>query len=83
MAASENDEQQQLSDGFANSCYKIVLPILLQELITILRSVSTVVEHFYLLKMKLIAKVWETRTTYLKKKPGLLIDQPRTCRIFC
>ena len=33
MAASENDEQQQLSDGFANSCYKIVSPILLQELI--------------------------------------------------
>ena len=34
MAASENNEQQQLSEGFANSCYKIVSPILLQELIT-------------------------------------------------
>ena len=33
MAASENIEQQQLSEGFANSCYKIVSPILLQELI--------------------------------------------------
>ena len=33
MAASENNEQQQLSEGFANSCYKIVSPILLQELI--------------------------------------------------
>ena len=34
MAASENNEQQQLSKGFANSCYKTVSPILLQELIT-------------------------------------------------
>ena len=33
MAASENNEQQQLSKGFANICYKIVSPILLQELI--------------------------------------------------
>ena len=32
MAASENNEQQQLSEGFANICYKIVSPILLQEL---------------------------------------------------
>ena len=31
MAASENNEQQQLSEGFANSCYKIVSPILLRE----------------------------------------------------
>ena len=31
---SENNEQQQLSEGFANICYKIVSPILLQELIT-------------------------------------------------
>ena len=29
----ENNEQQQLSEGFANNCYKIVSPILLQELI--------------------------------------------------
>ena len=33
MAASENNEQQQLSEGFANICYKIVSPILLQKLI--------------------------------------------------
>ena len=33
VAASENNEQQQLSEDFANSCYKIVSPILLQELI--------------------------------------------------
>ena len=29
----DNDEQQQLYEGFANNCYKIVSPILLQELI--------------------------------------------------
>ena len=28
-----NNEQEQLSQGFANSCYKIVLPIFLQKLI--------------------------------------------------
>ena len=33
VAASENNEQQQLSEGFANICYKIVSPILLQEFI--------------------------------------------------
>ena len=33
VAASENNEQQQLSEGFANICYKIVSPILLQKLI--------------------------------------------------
>ena len=33
MAASENNKQQQLSEGFANICYKIVSTILLQELI--------------------------------------------------
>ena len=33
MAASENNEPQQLSEGFANICYKPVSPILLQELI--------------------------------------------------
>ena len=30
---NENNEQQQLPKGFANSCYKIVSPILLQKLI--------------------------------------------------
>ena len=33
VAASENTEQQQLSEGFANICYNIASPILLQELI--------------------------------------------------
>ena len=30
---NENNEQQQLSKGFANNCCKIVSPVLLQELI--------------------------------------------------
>ena len=30
---NENNEQQQLREGFANSCYKIVSTILLQKLI--------------------------------------------------
>ena len=30
---SENNEQQQLSKGFGNSCYSVVSPILPQELI--------------------------------------------------
>ena len=29
----ENNEQQELSEGFGNGCYKIVSPILLQKLI--------------------------------------------------
>ena len=33
MAASENNEQRQLYEGFANICYKIVSPIPLQQLI--------------------------------------------------
>ena len=33
MATSENNEQQQLSECFANICHKTVSPILLQELI--------------------------------------------------
>ena len=34
--SNENNEQQQLQEGFANICYKIVLPILLQKLIKLL-----------------------------------------------
>ena len=33
VATSESNEQQQLSEGFANSCYKIVSPFLLQQLV--------------------------------------------------
>ena len=32
---NENNKQQQLPDGFVNSCYKIVSPILLQKLIKV------------------------------------------------
>ena len=31
--SNENNEQQQLPEGFPNSCYKIVSPIFLQKLI--------------------------------------------------
>ena len=44
---NENNEQQQLREGFANSCYKIVSPVLLQKLI----NDFAVCKHFYLLKM--------------------------------
>ena len=83
VAASENDEQQQLSEGFAVSWCKIVSLILLQKLI----NNFAVCKHYsrtllLLLKMQLVATVLETRNTYLKKKPHFLIDQPRTCYIF-
>ena len=51
---NENNEQQQLPEGFGNSCCNIVSPILLQNLINALPSVctrSTVEKQFYLLKM--------------------------------
>ena len=60
----KNNEQQQLLEGFANSCYKIVSPILLQKL-TIVPSTSTIVKYFYLLKMS--ATVLETRAAYFKR----------------
>ena len=44
VAASENNAQQQLSEGFLNNCDKIVSPIPLQELVNDLPSASTVVE---------------------------------------
>ena len=44
---NENNEQQQLREGFASSCFKIVSPILLQKLI----NDFAVYKHFYLLKM--------------------------------
>ena len=79
VASSENNEQQQLSEGFANICYKIDSLFLLQELISVLLSASTLVEHFYLLK---ITKILETRTTYFKQKPHFLIHQPITYLVF-
>ena len=40
--SNENNEQQQLPEGFANSSYKIVSPILLQKLI----NDSAVSKHY-------------------------------------
>ena len=54
---SKNNEQQQLPEGFTNSCYKIVSPILLQKLIN----------DFAVCKMS--GTVLETRTTYFRKEP--------------
>ena len=66
---NENSEQQQSYEGFANSCYKIVSPILLQELI----NDSTVCKHcsgtFLLVEDVISRMVLETRTTYFKKEP--------------
>ena len=80
---NENNEQQQLTEGFAINCYKIISPNLLQKLVNdlmILPSAITIVEHFYLLKMS--ARILETRTTCFKKEAHFSIDQPRTCCIF-
>ena len=78
---NENNEEQQLPKGFANSCYKIVSPILLQKLINDFAVCKHyIVEYFYLLKIS--ATDIETRTTYFKKEPHFLIGQPKTCRIF-
>ena len=66
---NENSEQQQSYEGFANSCYKIVSPILLQELI----NDSAVCKHcsgtFLLVEDVISSMVLETRTTYFKKEP--------------
>ena len=42
MMRVKNNEQQQLPEGFANNCYKIVSPILLQKLIDDLQALSLV-----------------------------------------
>ena len=79
-AASENNKQQQLSEGFANSCYKIVSPILLQELI----NDFAVFKHCSraLLLVEDVTSSHGFGKGYFKKEPHFLIDQPRTCRIF-
>ena len=56
MAASENNEQQQLSEGFANSCYKIVSIVLLQELINDFAVVWKTLEIDFISKVNLILK---------------------------
>ena len=52
---NENNGQEQLPEGFANSCYKIAKPVLLQKLINMFPSASTrstIAECSYLLKMQ-------------------------------
>ena len=80
MSYNENNEQQQLPDGFANSCYKIVSQILLQNLI----NEFAVCKHYIgtLLLDEDVSHSFETRTTYFKKELHFLIYQPRTCHIF-
>ena len=51
VAASENNVQQQLSEGFSNSCYKKVSSILLQELINQFAVCKHCKKRFNLLKM--------------------------------
>ena len=70
VAASENNEQQQLSEGFANICYKKFHQFFYKNSLTILPSASTIVEHFYLLK---IATILEIRTIYFKRWNFLLV----------
>ena len=82
MAASENNKQQQSSEGFANSCHKIVSPILPQELINDFALYKDCSETPLLVEDVISTTILETRTKYFKKEPHFLIDQPRTCRIF-
>ena len=82
VAASENHEQQQLSEGFANSCYKIVSLILPQELINDFAVCKRYSGILLLVENVTSSHVLETRTTYFKKDPHFLLDQPRTCRVF-
>ena len=78
---NENNEQQQLYESFASSCYKVVSPIPLQELINDFAVSKHCSEILLLVKMELVATILETRPTHFKKEPHL-IDQPRTYRIF-
>ena len=70
----ENNEQQQLREGFVTSCYKIVSPILLQKLINDFAVCKHYSGTLYFLKMS-ATFVFETRTTYFKKETHYLIDQ--------
>ena len=77
---NENNEQQWLQERFANSCCKIVSPILLQKLI----NDFAICKHYSgtPLLVEDVRQVLETRTTNFKKEPHFLIDQPRTCCTF-
>ena len=81
MAASKIDEEQQLSEGFANSCYKIVSPVLLQEL----NNNFAVCQHCsgtLLLVEDVTSSHGLGNLNYIFQKGATLFKQPRTCRIF-
>ena len=80
-AASENNKEQQLSEGFANSCYKIVSPVLLQEL----NNNFAVCQHCsgtLLLVEDVTSSHGLGNLNYIFQKGATLFKQPRTCCIF-
>ena len=82
MVASENNDQQQLSESFAYSCHKIVQPILLQELINDFAICKHIVEQL-LFEVVTNSQFWklELQNYIFQKEPHFLTDEPRTCRI--
>ena len=77
VAASENNEQQQLSVGFANNCYKIVSPIFPQELINDF-GVCKHCSGTHLLVEDVPSSHGFGNQNYIFQKGAT----PRTCRIF-
>ena len=74
VAASENNEQQQLSEGFANSCYKIDLLFLLQELINSSVVCKHSTEALLLVEDVTASLALKNRAAYFNKEPYFLID---------
>ena len=79
---NKNNEKQQLSEGFANSCYKIVSPILLQELINDFAVCKHCTGPLLPVEDGNHAKNNGNQNLMFKNELHFLIDQPRTCRIF-
>ena len=74
VAASEKNEQQQLSEGFADSCYKIDSPLLLQELINGSAVCKHCSETLLLVEDVTTGLALETKPAYFRKEPHFLID---------
>ena len=80
MSYNESNEQQQLLEGFPNSCYRIVSPIL-QKLIhdfAVCKHCSgklLLVETFAYIKQPF----WKLEP-HISKRKHFLTDQTRTCR---
>ena len=66
VSYNENNDQQ-LPEGFANSCYKIVSPFLLQKL-RILLSASTIVETMANLVTSLVYTEYIWKTLFLRNR---------------